>query len=173
MQSKAICRLMLPSIFVLFYSQSAISGQPVKQEPYQFDFLNAPVASCEPWGYDFLILADGSIRFEETWFFDNDGNLERKHILFRVSGDSVYKNSVDPSKKLDLSPGWGASRWVDWTTGDMVQAGAYTKVTVPGYGAVALGVGRLAINSSGIITFQAGKANFVYGDLEMLCSVLA
>jgi hypothetical protein len=118
-------------------------------------------------------LVDGSIRFEETWFFDKDGNLDRMHILFKVSGDSVYKNSVDPSKRLDLSPGWGASRWVDWATGEMVQAGAYTKVTVPGYGAVALGVGRLAVNSSGVVTFQAGKANFVNGDLAMLCSVLA
>lgn len=173
MRRKSLCRLALMPILVFLYSQSVIANQPIKQEPYEFNFLNAPVASCAPWGYDFLILADGSIQFKETWFLDKDGNLERMHVLFRVSGDSVYKNSVNPSKKLDLSPGWGASRWVDWTTGDMVQAGAYTKVTVPGYGAVALGVGRLAINSSGIVTFQAGKANFVNGDLAMLCSVLA
>ena len=55
---------------------------------------------------------------------------------------------------------------------EFVQAGAYTKVTVPGYGKVAMGVGRISVSAGGVVTYS-GQADFVEGDLALLCSILA
>jgi hypothetical protein len=171
MNAKRIRWLKFLPLTVICFAPLAGADGPVKQDPYDLTFNDAFISSCSPFGYAFDIVYDGSITFQETLFFDNDGNLARIRTKFRVNG-GLYKNSLDSSKYIDLDPGWGASNWVDWQTGEFVQAGAYTKVTVPGYGAVALGVGRISVDAYGVLTYS-GKANFIEGDLALLCSILA
>ena len=161
---------LLPLIVICFSTVAGAEG-PVKQDPFDLTFDSVLITSCSPFGYDFDILYTGSFTIQDTLFFDKEGNLARIREKFSVNG-GVYTNSVAPTKFIDLDPGWGASSWLDWKTGEFVQAGAYTKVTVPGYGAIALGVGRLSINADGVLTYS-GKANFIEGDLAVLCSVLA
>jgi hypothetical protein len=138
--------LRLLPLSIICFSPVAGAESPIKQDPVEFTF-------------------------QSTHFFDKEGNLARIRERIHVNG-GVYINSVDSTKIIDLDPGWGANTWLDWKTGEYVQTGAYTRVTVPGYGAVALGVGRLSINPDGVLTYN-GKANFIEGDLAMLCSVLA
>ena len=163
--------LRLLPLSIICFSPVAGAESPIKQDPVELPFENAFVVSCTPFGYDFDILYTGSFTFQSTHFFDKEGNLARIRERIHVNG-GVYINSVDSTKIIDLDPGWGANSWLDWKTGEYVQTGAYTRVTVPGYGAVALGVGRLSINPDGVLTYN-GKANFIEGDLAMLCSVLA
>jgi hypothetical protein len=171
MNIKQVWWLACAPICVMCFSPEAYADGPIKQDPIEFVYEDAFIASCSPFGYEFDILYDGSITFQDTLFFDKDGNLDRIRGKFRVNG-GIYKNSTDYSRFIDLDPGWGASRWIDWKTGEFVQAGAYTKVTVPGYGKVAMGVGRLSVSAGGVVTYS-GQADFVEGDLALLCSILA
>lgn len=160
----AIGGVLLVSVFCL---QSALADRPI-EEQFTQEFYGFPLVDCEVYG--FTILTDAVFVFDQLTFFDNQGYVKRIRVKWRLEEGS-YENSNDPSRRID-SLSWGANRWIDVVTGEIVQTGAYTKVTVPGWGVLALGVGRLIFGVDGI-KFQAGKANFVEGDLAKLCAYLA
>ena len=150
--------------------QSALADRPI-EEQFTQEFYGFPLVDCEAYGYGFTILADAVFVFDQLTFLDNQGNVKRIRVKWRLEEGS-YENSTDPSKRID-SLSWGANQWIDVATGETVQTGAYTKVTVPGWGVLAVGVGRVVINGDGTVKFYNGKANFIEGDLAKLCAYLA
>ena len=147
----------------------ADSARPVVEE-FDQQFFDFPLIDCNAYGLDFWILADATFHFKQTSFLDRDGNLLRIRVHWKLV-DGAYKNSLDTSKQLSLEPGWGANQWIDVNTGQVVQTGAYTRVVVPGRGALFFSAGRLVFEADGTITYQAGKFS---GDTTAeLCAYMA
>ena len=163
----ATCAVLLA---LVLSPQSVLADKPLREQFAQ-EFFGFPIASCYEYGYGFDILADAVFVYDQLTFFDNEGNVNRIRVKVRIE-DVNYVNSNDSSKRLD-DMRWGATQWLDVATGEVVQTGLYTKVTAPGWGVLAIGVGRLVIGGDGTIKFLAGKANFVEGDISKLCAYLA
>lgn len=154
-----------------FGLQGANAEKPVTEE-FKQTFFEFPLVDCSIYGLGFWVLADATFNFKQTSFFDKDGNLLR--IRFRwTAEDIVYKNSLDKSKQLIPEPLWGANRWIDVKTGEMVQTGAYTRITAPGWGPLYVGFGRLIFSGDGTLTFYAGQSSEVDGDFAKFCAYMA
>jgi hypothetical protein len=158
-------------VILMFGVQNALADNPMTEE-WTTSFVDYPIQTCEEYNFD--ILATAKFTYKQLSFFDKDGILTRIRVRWTLDEGS-YKNSADPTKILDLAPGWGANQWIDVHTGDRVQTGAYSRVVAPGYGVLALGVGRLevTVNDDGTVTRTwNGKANFIEGDLAKLCAYM-
>ena len=135
---------------------------------YSLDFYDAPLFSCDAYGFD--ILVDASIHFKEMSFFDKQGDLVKFRVKWKLT-NVVYKNSLDTTKILVADPGWGANQWINVETGQIVQTGLAARVTVPGLGTLNMGAGRLIINGDGTITYNGQRAD-TEGNVAQMCDYL-
>lgn len=149
----------------------ADSARPIVEE-FDQQFFDFPLIDCTTYGRGFWILADATFHYKQTTFLDRDGNPSRMRIRWTLT-DGTYKNSLDTSKQLSLQPYWGANNWVDVNSGETVQTGAYTRITVPGWGLIFLGFGRLVFSGDGTITFFAGKSTQLNDDYARVCAYMA
>jgi len=117
----------------------------------------------------FTILDEYVLDYTLRQFFDQDGRLVKMEET--VSGTDTFINSK--TGKAIAAP-FHNNVLIDPQTRFGANAGVIFKVTVPGAGAVFLDVGRLVTNQAGTeITFEAGPHQFIDGDLDGLCAVLA
>jgi len=122
---------------------------------------------------DFLVLTDYRLEGFGRNYFNEDGSPNRIFLRFDAV-DSIYYNSEDPSYWVAGS-GEHAQFWIHFKDGEpinQVATGPSYKVTVPGYGAVFMAVGRVHFDyTTGEVTFQAGQAD-ILGNFDAICAAL-
>ncbi len=153
-------------ILTLIPIGSASAVKPVKyvwEEP----FLGEWFANCG----DYDLLGDSVYKWSISEYYDRDGNLVeiRGHLV--ITNSKVY-NSEHPEISLPEGPDH-IYFWVDPDTGIMTQSGLALKVNVPGYGIVAIDVGRIIFDVFPNYIWERGKHMYFKGELDALCSALA
>src|SRR5215207_326679 len=114
----------------------------------------------------FQIIDDFAGNLTVTVFFDNDGE-SRLDIDFQgidsirtSSGESSYTSPFHNKILVDLDAALGNAVGVNFA------------VTVPGYGAVFMDVGRLVVDEERNLHFRAGPHQAVDADYARLCEAL-
>ena len=121
--------------------------------------------------------ADFEVWEDVTWkvtvkdYYNKDGEFIREKIHWTVEG--VVFNYDNP----DFSLPYKNSVYTEHYTAETNVSrftGLVALVTLPGYGNIFIDVGVFAINwDDGTITFEAGKHQFWYGNVDALCEHLA
>ena len=144
-------------------------------KPEQFPFgpffnTQEEVTDCG----DFRVLTDYTVVGYNRSYLNKDGSLDRQFTNVDFL-DSIYYNSNRPSYWL---PGTAehAQQWLhfdeDGTAIDVVFSGSPTRVILPGYGSVFMGVGRIKFDLvTGEVTFT-GRFDQLTGNNDALCAAL-
>ena len=167
--SKQLLVALVVFIVALISVQQPAKADRVFTNEYSLGFVDFPGDFCTAYG--FQIMVDAEFSFKETSFFDKAGNLVKFRVKWSLT-KGKYKNSADPTKFIDLAPGWGANQWIDVETGQNVQTGASTKITVPGWGVILQQIGRIVINADETIVFEAGQWGYPE-EMAVVCDYLA
>jgi hypothetical protein len=168
MRKQLVIALVVAMVVFIAGQQSAMADR-VSTNEYTINFQDIPGDFCTAYG--FQIMVDAVFEFKETSFFDKYGNLVKFRVKIRIT-EGAYKNSLDPTKFIDLAPGWGANQWIDVETGQSVQTGASTIITVPGWGIILQQTGRVVINGDGTVEFEAGHWGYPE-EMAVVCDYLA
>jgi hypothetical protein len=166
---KQLLIALIAVIVALTGAQQSAKADGVVTNEYSLSFADFPGDMCTAYG--FQIMVDAVFNFKETSFFDKHGNLVKFRIKWTLA-EGAYKNGSDPTKFIDLAPGWGANQWIDVETGQNVQTGASTKITVPGWGVILQQIGRIVVNPNGTTIFEAGQWGYPE-DMTVVCDYLA
>jgi len=162
--------MMALSVLAMMSSVAAWGDKP-EQVPFgPFFNTQEEVTDCG----DFRVLTDYTVIGHNRLYLNKDGSLDR--IFTNVDFvDAIYYNSNDPSYWL---PGTAehAQQWLhfddDETLIDMIVTGSPTRVILPGYGSVFMGVGRIKFDLvTGEVTFT-GRLDQLTGNNDALCAAL-
>jgi hypothetical protein len=152
-------------LFVCLFAVSldADAGTPLIDRSFS-DSGVAEIANCGT----FKILDNYTIKSTIILFFDGTGNLT--NFIEQNDGTDQFSNSVN-GKTLRAMP-FHNTVLADRLIHEATTVGITFRVVVPGTGAVLLDVGKITATRSGGITFEAGKHQFLDGDLGALCAAL-
>jgi hypothetical protein len=163
-------RVMALSALAMLCGAAAWADKP-ERTPFGPFFNSAEeVTDCG----DFRVLTDYTVSGYNRLYLNKDGSLDR--IFTSVDFiDGIYYNSNDPSYWL---PGTAehAQQWLEFdddeTLIDIVFSGSPTRVIVPGYGSVFMGVGRIKFDVvNGEVSFT-GQFDQLTGNNEAICAAL-
>ena len=146
-------------------------------KPEQFPFGPFPVTGEEVTDCgDFHVLMDYTFAGVNRFYFNPDGSLNRL-LITAVVPESIYYNSNEPSYRRLPGTAEHLQQWYhfdeDETLIDMVATGAPSRVILPGYGPVFMGVGRVKFDFvTGEIEFMAGQFDQFTGNNDAICAAL-
>lgn len=100
-----------------------------------------------------------------TTFFDNEGNVTRRHLNVLGVGEAT---NPETGKTLQFVQ----ANLYDDEASTRVTAGLRFMAHVPGGGVVLLDAGRVVV-VDGDVEFEAGPHQFINGDVEEFCGFLA
>jgi hypothetical protein len=142
----------------------AAAGQPLIDRTFT-DSGVAEIADCGT----FKILDKYELSSTVILFFDDTGALT--NFVEQNYGTDQFSNSVT-GKTLRAMP-FHNTVLVDRIAHTGTTSGIVFRVVVPGAGAVLLDVGRIIATRAGGVTFEAGKHQFIDGDLGGVCAALS
>lgn len=152
------------ALFTAFGVPSITSAaRPVIVGP-EHEERTTQLAKCD----GFTIIVESELDFTARVFLDEEGHPIK--VEESVSGTDTFINSK--TGKAIAAP-FRNNELLDLEEGTGAFVGVFFKVTVPGAGAIFLDVGRLVLDlESGEFTFEAGRHQFLDGDLDALCAAL-
>lgn len=161
---RVFCLLVLVSLVALGnFNRASADGGPVHIGPFHEEGTDVLV-DCG--GFRVLDAFEGDLSI--TRFFDREGNRERQLVDFR--GTDTFINS-ETGKSFTES--FHNVSIVDYDAGTVAAVGVLFRLTVPGGGAVLLGVGRIVIEPPFTVLFVAGPHQPLEGDFSDLCAAMA
>jgi hypothetical protein len=144
------------------------AGAPEIIPPFEIYIPLAPMASCEPFGFDFEIWNGGTLYVSAKVFKDKDGNPLRTEYHFKT--DDLFENHTTHAQLV------GHANWresFDETTGDDKFRGLFWHVVVPGVGNVLHDAGLQVVSWDPFeIKVMKGTYQWNVGDFEEICAAL-
>jgi hypothetical protein len=152
------------SVFVTSFT-AASADAPVMEGPF-VETGALLVADCG----DFQVIDYYVLNSTVKYFFDEDGNL--LNLMVHLWGTDTLTNSVTG---VSYEMSFANNNFVDFTLSPPqgTTAGNAVRLVIPGAGAVFLEVGRIVLDQSGHVYFQAGQHQFWDADFEALCAAMA
>jgi hypothetical protein len=127
-----------------------------------------PMASCQPFGFDFEIWSGGTIYCSVKVFKDKDGNAVRAE--YHCKTDDVFANA---NTQVQLVGRANFRESFDFGTGDDKYRGLLWHVVVPGVGNVLHDSGLQIVNWEPFeIKVMKGTYQWNVGDFSELCAAL-
>lgn len=131
--------------------------------------VGVAVGSCV--GFD--ILADWTAEFRTIAVLDKAGNPAQTELVYRVTGQTKYYNSLRPDKLLYGGPGEGQAAHLNYVNGSVVVSALQWKVVVPGVGPIFIDAGEITFDlATDVITHEGGHHQYYEGDFAALCQSL-
>lgn len=120
-------------VFLLMGSTTFGAGQERMVKVSFIDNVIAlPQAQCD----GFQIWGDWVAQYTLIMHLDDAGVELRENNQYRVLGDSVYYNSMDPKKAVSGGPGEVQLQTVDYVKGIITLRGISWKIRIPGAGII-------------------------------------
>jgi hypothetical protein len=153
----ALAVIVLP----LLFAATALAVPPTNEVTTIVDNVAVDEDICADFGFDVTFVENGT--FKTRTFYDREGN-EVKTIL---SNFNVRYTSTATANGKTLSTNYPL---VFITRGDDdIRVGLRNAYHVPGEGVVLLDAGRLILDASGDVTFEAGQHDIVSGSVDAFC----
>jgi len=133
-----------------------------------FEDKNDYIGTCD----GFRILDSYVAEWTIYDYYDSGGNLDRQIGHVKLSG-RLY-DSKNPGNFIIYDGAYKHIYEGGYKQGDTdTIIGAFVNVTVPGYGAIYLEIGRITLSRSGEVIFKAGPDDYFAGDVQALCAYFA
>ena len=179
MKASRIAKLIIINMLVFLTLYPLGGAMAVKPNTVTeiYDVVGEPNADCG----DFLVLGDSTQTFVITDFYNKDGEIEKTQVHFSTKDGIVY-NSEHPERSLPEGP--DHAMWYFYPDPDVelpiyYQSGLAFHVNVPGYGIIAINVGRIIMIPDFSknyweweIIWDKGMNDLFNDDLVALCDYL-
>jgi hypothetical protein len=120
---------------------------------------------------DFTILDDWEGNYKYTYYWNEDGTLDRYHVRSDIY--DIFTNPINGKSISGRAAGYNFFEDVEDEPGVWVHAGTMYHAVLPGAGTVLIDAGYMIfIPADGQITVLRGNHDVNGGDIDQLCAAL-